>query len=154
MREPIRTAGEKRGFALSRLLTQWAEIVGDEIAARAIPARIGYGREGMGGTLTLLVNGASAPEIQMQLPRIQDRVNACYGYTAIARIRLTQTAASGFSEDSSPFLTGSAPPSREPDRAARQTAHALSRDVGDDALRAALEALGEKVLSRRGGTKG
>ncbi len=91
----IRTAGEKRGFAVARLLTHWAEIAGDATPRVARPVRIGYGRDGMGATLTLLTTGAAAPMVQMQLPQLRDRVNACYGYSAISRIHLTQTAAIG-----------------------------------------------------------
>ncbi|MEZ5886165.1 MAG: DUF721 domain-containing protein [Paracoccaceae bacterium] len=152
LRDRIRKAGETRGFALSRLLTQWAEIVGEEIAAIAQPVRIGYGREGMGGTLTLLVSGAAAPVVQMQVPRIREKVNGCYGYNAIARITLTQTAAAGFAEGQTPFRPKAADPA--PDPAIHAAAEALSRDVGDETLRAALEALGEKVLSRPRSRKG
>lgn len=154
LRDKIRKAGESRGFALSRLLTQWAEVVGEEIASQAIPVRIGYGREGMGATLTLLVPGAAAPLVQMQLPRLRDKVNACYGYNAIARILLTQTAATGFAEGQSPFAHQPKSAAADPDPALRTAAQALSRDVGDETLRAALEALGEKVLSRRDKAKG
>ena len=154
LRDNIRKAGESRGFALSRLLTQWAEVVGEEAASQAVPVRIGYGRDGMGATLTLLVPGAAAPLVQMQLPRIRDKVNACYGYNAIARILLTQTAATGFAEGQSPFAHQPKPAAAAPDPALRGAAQALSRDVGDETLRAALEALGEKVLSRRDKAKG
>lgn len=154
LRDRIRVAGEARGFALSRLLTQWAEVVGEDIAAQAMPMKIGYGKDGMGATLTLLVPGAAAPLVQMQLPAIRERVNACYGYNAISRIHLTQTAATGFAEGQSPFAhrPKSAPPG--PDPAVTGAAQALSRAVGDETLRAALEALGEKVLSRRRQEKG
>ena len=154
LRDKIRTAGESRGFALSRLLTHWAEVVGDDIAATAQPVKIGYGKGGMGATLTLLVSGASAPIVQMQLPKIQEKVNACYGYNAISRIHLTQTAATGFAEGQSPFSYQPKPAPDEPDPALARAAQALSRDVHDESLRAALEALGEKVLSRPGKTKG
>ena len=68
------------------MLTAWAEIAGEDIAAITRPVKIGYGREGMGATLTLLVAPAHAPMVQMDLPRLKDRVNAAYGYNAIARI--------------------------------------------------------------------
>lgn len=154
LRERIRTAGESRGFALTRLLTHWPEIVGEDLAATALPVKVGYGKDGFGATLTLLVQGASAPLVQMQLARIQDRVNGCYGYNAISRIRLTQTSSSGFAEGQTPFAPArpAAPP--RPDPAIRDDATALSRDIGDESLRAALEALGEKVLSRARKTKG
>ena len=83
---------------MARLLTHWADVVGDEIARIAQPAEISYGRGGFGATLTVLTTASQAPMLQMELPRIRERVNACYGYNAIARIRITQTAATGFAE--------------------------------------------------------
>ena len=91
LRDKIRSLGESRGFAVSRLLTHWAEVVGDEVAATARPVKIGYGKGGMGATLTLLTTGAVAPVLQMQLPAIREKVNACYGFNAISRIHITQT---------------------------------------------------------------
>ena len=154
LREKIRTLGESRGFALSRLLTHWPEVVGDEIAEVARPVKIGYGKGGLGATLTLLTNGAAAPVVQMQLPRIRERVNACYGYNAISRIHVTQTSASGFAEPMAAFAHRPKPAESAPDPAIRAAAQALSREVHDENLRAALEALGEKVLSRPRQTKG
>ncbi|PKP72480.1 MAG: DUF721 domain-containing protein [Alphaproteobacteria bacterium HGW-Alphaproteobacteria-6] len=147
---PVRAASEARGFAVTRLLTHWAEVAGADIAAMALPVKVGYGREGFGATLTLLTTGAEAPIVQMRLPQIRDRVNACYGYNAIARIVITQTAPGGFAEGRPAFdgaPAASAPPA--PDVAALRTATALCRGIGNDDLRGALEALGGKVLSRK-----
>ena len=147
--ERIRKAGEKRGFAVSRLLTRWSEVVGEDLAARARPAQISYGKDGVGATLTLLVRSADAPVVQMEIPRIKDRVNACYGYAAVSRIRLTQTAPTGFAEGRTPFAPApAAPPPPAPETCAR--AAALSEGVHDDGLRAALEALGRNILTRTG----
>lgn len=154
LRERIRAAGESRGFAVSRLLTHWPEVVGAEIAAIALPVKIGYGREGLGATLTLLTTGAAAPIVQMQLPRIRERVNACYGYNAIARVTVTQTAPTGFAEGQVAFGPAPKPASHPPEPEIRREAAVLSGGVQDPALRAALEALGEKVLSRPGQKKG
>ncbi|TMV57313.1 DUF721 domain-containing protein, partial [Thioclava sp. BHET1] len=41
LKERIRAAGETRGFAVTRLLTHWAEIVGPEIAPLAVPVKVG-----------------------------------------------------------------------------------------------------------------
>ena len=55
----IRKASESRGFAVSRLVTHWAEVVGDDIAALCRPVKVGYGRQGgLGATLTVLARGA------------------------------------------------------------------------------------------------
>ena len=90
----IRQASETRGFAQSRLLTQWAEIVGQDVAAISRPVEVSYGRGGMGATLTLLTTGANAPMLEMQKEQLRAKVNAIYGFNAIARVRVTQTAAS------------------------------------------------------------
>lgn len=154
LKDRIRSAGESRGFAVSRLLTHWSEVVGDEIAAIALPVKIGYGRDGFGATLTLLTTGAAAPLLQMQLPKIRDKVNACYGYSAISKVVVTQTAPAGFAEGRIAFAPAPKPAPPPAGPVLRARANAVSDGVRDDALRAALEALGEKVLSRPRNTKG
>ena len=149
----VRRAGETRGFAVSRLLTHWAEVVGPEIARMARPVKMSYAREGFGATLTLLVSGAAAPLVQMELPRIREKVNACYGYNAVSRVVLTQTAANGFAEPAAAF--DHAPPAPpEPAPEVRQKARETVGDVADPGLRAALEALAQNVLSRPDRQKG
>jgi hypothetical protein len=143
----IRQAGEKRGFAVARLLTHWAEIVGADTARVARPVKVSYAQGGFGATLTVLTTGSQAPMLQADLPRIKERVNACYGYAAIARIRITQTAPTGFAEGQAGFAPApkAAPPADPETQAA---ARAAAAPVTDNALRRALEALGENVLSR------
>lgn len=148
LNEQIRRTGESRGFAVTRVLTHWAEIAGPEIAAIARPVKIGYGRTGFGATLTILTTGAQAPMLEMQKDQLRERVNAVYGYNAISRVHITQTAPTGFAEGQVQFdrpETPSAPaPSSE---ISREVAH-VADGVGDAALRAALERLGRNVLSK------
>ncbi len=150
----IRKAGEARGFAVARLLTHWAEIAGSEVAAQCRPVRISYGKGGMGATLTLLTTGAAGPMLQMQLPALREKVNACYGYNAIARITLTQTAPMGFAEGQAQFAPAPprASPALSPDLRARATREAAL--IRDDKLRAALERLAGNVLSKAQNSKG
>ena len=144
----IRSAGEKRGFAVARLLTHWSDIAGEDLARVTRPVKVGYSRDGFGATLTLLTTSAQAPMVQMQLPKLRERVNACYGYAAISRISLTQTAPSGFSEGHAEF--GDAPRAEVPaaDPALCREASAAAEGVQDDGLRAALEALTLNFLTR------
>ena len=144
----IRTAGEKRGFAVARLLTHWPEVAGPDLATCTRPVKIGYGREGMGATLTLLTTSAMAPMVQMQLPRLKDRVNACYGYSAIARIVLTQTATTGFAEGQAQFTPAPPPAAPRPDPAVAVRAQETAAGVQDEGLRSALERLAQNVLTR------
>ncbi|RMD95767.1 MAG: DUF721 domain-containing protein [Alphaproteobacteria bacterium] len=145
---PLRAVSEARGFAVSRLLTRWPEIVGEETARIATPVRVSYAQGGFGATLTLLTSGAHAPFVQAELPRIRERVNACYGYNAISRIRITQTHAGGFAEAAESFASPLTPALAPPDPRAGQRARDLAGAVSDARLRAALEALGRNVLSR------
>ena len=145
----IRQAGETRGFALSRLLTHWEEIVGPETATHARPVKVSYSREGFGATLTLLTPGAMGPMLEMQKEKLREKVNAVYGYNAIARIRLTQTAHTGLAEGQAQFEYRTKPkPPAAPDPAVAQEASAVVAPVGDAGLRQALEALGRNVLSK------
>ncbi|MEE4119763.1 MAG: DciA family protein [Paracoccaceae bacterium] len=144
----VRTASESRGFAVSRLLTHWDEVAGRDIAAIARPVEVSYAKGGLGATLTLLTTGAHAPLLQMQEPRLRERINACYGYAAISRIRLTQTAPTGFAEGQAAY-TG-APSPRAPDPVAEKAGESYAKGVADDGLRAALARLGANILSRSG----
>lgn len=149
MQPQIRKAGESRGFEVSRLVTHWAEVVGQEIAAIARPVNVSYGRGGFGATLTLLTTGAHAPILQMQLERLRERVNTCYGYSAIRRIRITQTAPAGFAEGQASFAPApkeSTPPAPTPD--AQRAARHVTESVADTGLRQALEALGGHIISK------
>jgi hypothetical protein len=143
----IRRAGESRGFAVSRLLTRWEEIAGADIAAVARPVKVSYSQGGFGATLTLLTTGAHAPVLEMQKERLRARVNAAYGYNAIARLRITQTAPEGFAEAQAAYA-GPGPRPRAPDPEAAREAARLAEPVADDGLREALETLARNVLSR------
>ena len=138
LRKQIQKASEDRGFAVAKLLTQWDEIAGPDLAPVSRPIKVSYAQGGFGATLTLLVKGASAPMVEASLPTLRAKVNACYGYNAISRIRLTQTAA----ELSALPKPRPGPPSPRPET------KVLTKDVEDAQLREALEALGNSVLSR------
>ncbi|HKK86310.1 MAG TPA: DUF721 domain-containing protein [Roseovarius sp.] len=149
LQDRIRRASETRGFAQSRLLTHWPEIVGEDVAAIARPVDVKYGREGFGATLTILTTGAQAPMLEMQKEQLREKVNGVYGYNAISRIRITQTAPIGFSEGQASF--DHRPKTQvpaAPDPAVTKTASELAAPVGDTGLRDALEALGQNVLSK------
>jgi hypothetical protein len=151
----IRSAGETRGFAVSRLLTHWAEIAGEEISTISRPVEVSYGRQGFGATLSLLTTGANAPMLEMQKEKLRARVNAVYGYNAISRVRITQTHATGFAEGQASFDHRPAKAAeRARDPAVKRMAEDVAAPVGDDNLRHALEALGQNVLSRSKRQKG
>jgi hypothetical protein len=79
------------GFVQSSIVSRWREIVGVRYAAVSSPESIrfpvGKKREGV---LTLVVEGAHAPMMQHVAPTIIERVNAFFGYPAVARVAFRQ----------------------------------------------------------------
>lgn len=147
MSQQMRKVTATRGFSQARLLTHWEEVVGVTLAAMTRPSKVSFAKEGLGATLTIFANGANAPEVQMQVQDIRARVNACYGYNAISRVRIVQTdmAGLGFGEDPAAFAHDA--PAPELSDVERE---ALGLDnVKDDGLRVALLALSKSVLTRR-----
>lgn len=139
----VREAGAKRGFAEHRLLTQWREIAGAELAALTRPVRISYrGHEpGLGATLVVMAAGAVAHEVNHLAGRIVERVNQVCGHRAVARLRVVQTA--GLDP-----VVPLAPPSPVPAPAAAPSA--LVAAVSDEGLRAALARLEHNLRGRVG----
>ena len=144
----IRSASATRGFSESRLLTHWHDIVGDKLAGMARPVDVSFGRGSMGATLTVLTTGAQAPMLEMQKEDLRARVNATYGYNAISRIRITQTAPTGFAEGRVSFDRASAPETKAPSAEIRARAADARSDVADEGLAKALERLALNVYSK------
>lgn len=138
----IRGVAETRGFSHTQIVTRWREIVGEDIARIAEPVKVSYASKGIGATLVLLTKGAFGPELEMQKPRIRELVNQIYGYNAIARIKITQTAAHGFAEAPARYT----PPAPKPVDTAKVDA-AVS-PITDGSLREALARLGENIMSK------
>ncbi|MBU2956918.1 DUF721 domain-containing protein [Paracoccus sp. 1_MG-2023] len=145
----VQKAAEGRGFAVSRLLTNWPEIAGPQLAAVTRPVRISHSRGGFGATLTLLTTGPMAPMVEMQLPQLRERVNACYGYNAVQRISLTQTAATGFAEGQASFSGMPAKPAPQPTPEAERAASRAARGFEDPTLAAAIQQLALNIAKRK-----
>ena len=92
LKKNIQKASESRGFAQSRVLTHWSEIVGEEISSVSIPTKVSYKTDGLGATLTILTSGSSGPVLEMQKEFIRTKINAVYGYNAVQKIKITQSS--------------------------------------------------------------
>ncbi|UXX81660.1 DUF721 domain-containing protein [Roseovarius pelagicus] len=150
LQDRIKRASASRGFEQSRLLTQWTEIAGEAIAAISRPVNVSYSRGGFGATLTVLTTGPQAPMLEMQKEKLREKVNGVYGYNAISRILITQTAATGFADGQASFEHRAKPQAEaHNDPQVNATAAELAAPVGDANLRLALAALGANVLSKQ-----
>ena len=144
LQKQIQKASETRGFAVSKILTNWTEIIGSDLAKIAKPVKVNYGREGFGAGLVLLTNSANAPMVQAQSKQIIDRVNGVYGYNAISRVRITQIDPNELieekNEDSASF--------GKPTELDKTKAKDEVTGIIDDSLNEALRLLGANIISK------
>lgn len=136
-----RTLFRRRGFAETAVLTRWREVVGEDMARRSMPTRLSFPKgKRNSGTLYIRVDGPFATEVQHLEPLLVEKINAFYGYGAVAKISITQgpiprSAKRGVAE--APVLD-----------AKEQTAldHTVDK-AHDEGLRGALKRLGRRVLA-------
>ena len=86
-----RRALGKHGFASASLISDWATIIGDDLAASCQPIKLAF-QQGKrdAGTLHLRVSGGAALEIQHITPQLIERINGHLGYRAVERLKLIQ----------------------------------------------------------------
>lgn len=91
----IKTLSEvakKRGFAQSRLLTDWEKIIGQELAKVSYPLRISYEyQRNKEGILHLQVSSGWGLTFTHSMDLLLNRINNYFGYKAIGRIICHQT---------------------------------------------------------------
>ncbi len=128
------------------MLVDWPSIVGSAVASHALPDRIAFPKgERSGGTLHIRVaNGSFATILQHYQPQIIERVNAWFGYGAVARIAINQGPLPRRQPPPQPKPAVPPPPER---KAVLEQGLA---GIEDEELRQALAALGERIASRQG----
>jgi hypothetical protein len=137
----------RRGFAKADLIAVWPEIAGPMHANCTAPEKIVWPRhhpdaeEPPAGTLFIRADGPRAIFVQHELPQIVERVNAFFGYRAVAQARVVQGPVTATAARSPP------PPPLDEATASRIATETAA--VEDDGLRAALERLGRGVFTDR-----
>lgn len=143
-----------QGFATSDIIVAWPEIVGQRLAMFTQPLRIEWPRGNTRdrdvrpepATIVIRVESAFALEMQHLAPLVLERVNAYYGWRCVGRIVLKQ----------GPVKRAPPPPAPPPVLTEEDRRHvtAAIANVGEDALRGALERLGQAVVGSRRKTPG
>ena len=86
--EIVEDSLKQRGFIYHTLFNRWAEIVGDELSVVTTPVRMKFSRRNDGAKLTIRINSALVPEIQLQVENIIERINYFYGKITVKTIKL------------------------------------------------------------------
>jgi hypothetical protein len=146
-----RKAFEKYGFSTASLVTDWPAIAGAELAAYTAPERLKWPRSverdedggpaargRSGATLVLRVDGARALDVQYKARQIIERINAYFGYAAIAELRIVQAPVGSAPQPTPPALRPPVAP------LTHEVAH-----IADPSLRSALARLGAGIRAGR-----
>ncbi len=138
----------KRGFAAAEIVTRWAEIAGDEMAAGSAPDHLSFPKGArQGGTLYIAASGSVALQIQHQEPSILQRINTYFGYPAIARLSISQTSFKPTQVETDKSVSAEV----TPDQIARIESE--TSVISEPDLRQALHNLGEAVERDRAAPK-
>jgi len=143
-----------QGFATSDIIMAWPDIVGERLAAFTQPLKIEWKRKAPHAdpearpepaTLVVRVESAFALELQHMAPTVIDRVNTYYGWRCIGKIVLKQGPVRRVErkKPSAPLLSPA-------DKAKVSSA---IEGVEDDGLKAALDRLGQAIVSSGSRTK-
>jgi hypothetical protein len=132
----------RRGFAEPRVVTDWAAIIGPELARDTVPERLTFAKGAQdGGVLRIRAAGPLALELQHLEPLVIERINGYFGYRAVAKLTFVQAPAAPSRRRR--------PGSRDVPLAAGAEARLVDMLAGveDDTLRASLDRLGRAILS-------
>lgn len=146
----LKPAAKKRGFATTDLFRNWSDIVGRAYADVTQPERLSWPRRLDDGgeqgfepaTLIVRCEGARALMLQHEAPVILERINATFGFPAVARLKIVQK----------PIARPVVPrPPRLRPLSAAQEAHVaeITAEIEDEGLKRALVDLGRAVLGSR-----
>ncbi len=84
-----KTALGPKGLNFAGLLSHWPQIMGPELAQKCLPVNLSFPKsKSRAAKLTLATTSAWALELSHQLPQLLERINAYFGYAAVAQIKL------------------------------------------------------------------
>ena len=135
----------RKYIALGRIVNNWAEIVGEELALKAQPVKIRYNRKHKRITkpeavLDIAVTGADATVLHYQKDLIIERINQIFGerwITAVRFVTMPVSQASAKARKSKIPLT----------EAEKNSLSHLLEEVTDEEIRTRLQNLGQAIIA-------
>lgn len=136
----------KKYIALGRIVRQWAEIVGHDMAAIAQPARLQYlkrpGKDAPEAVLEISASAAHATALQYRKDLMLEKINRLFGEGWITAIKFTARPAS---LKASPARRKAPPLPLSPSKKA--DLEAALATLEDEEIKIRLEKLGEAVIN-------
>jgi hypothetical protein len=130
----------RRGLAFGPLLSDWSSIVGAWLAERCVPFKLTFppGRR-TDAVLHLKIESSAALELQHCEAQVLERINAFFGYGAVARLKLLQAP---------PMIARRTRPLLVPDAVRLAALTGGLNSVTDPALKERLENLARAMSAR------
>lgn len=151
-----RVAGQAFGrkyIMLGRLVTHWADIVGADMAAQALPVALKFrsapkkdkqvSDKSNEFTLEIAADSAAATVMRYRVDLILARINQIFGANWITAIKFVPKATDGQQN----FRVPRMPKPLTPDQ--KQSLSTVTQDIADPDLQAALQRLGAAILQDR-----
>jgi hypothetical protein len=154
--QPLQKGQAGRGFVSPALLAAWPEIVGERLAGLCMPVRMKAQPKSRsrhkkpaddGAVLEVRADASIQIDLDYGQALIVERINAFFGYRAVARLRILAKADLAPSASNPSIDARPAAPSPQAQEAARDAAHKATATVKDPTLRAALDGLGASILA-------
>jgi len=138
---------KSQGFAEAQVILDWEKIMGGSLALQTQPQKVSFLKsQRVGGTLTILVTSAVAPEILHLSPQIIERINRYFGYKAIEKIVLKHgliKASVSQKKENSSFVR------RQLQETDIQEIKNLVAEIPDENLKKALSNLGLHIMEKK-----
>ena len=137
----------KKGFVETDILTNWPDIIGQELADYTSPIKIDFKpQQRNNGTLHLEVpSGAFALEVQHREKIILQKINTYFGYNAISSIRIIQNP--NFKLNSAEHSATSSSPKKLVTPEEENYIKDLAKEINSPDLKEILIKLGQSVFT-------
>lgn len=142
----IKPALKQRGFAESRMLTDWPLIVGEALAVQTSVQRIRFpkGSQADGVLYVEVYHSGLATELVYMAPLLMEKIAVYFGYKAVSSIKWIQRP--GYKKKAPAILKQPTMATENGQKEVRQ----IVETCKDDTMRTALEKLGQHVFGALG----
>lgn len=138
-----------KGMAEVEILSNWKDIVGEDLAKYSLPQRIEFkaGTRNNGTLHLMAASGGFAMEIQHRATLILEKINTFFGYQAVSRLKLIQN--DGFIN---PEITAKHEDNLEKKLVTEEEQNYIdniTEDIQHEELKNNLKKLGESIFSAK-----
>ena len=137
----------KRGVLFGKLLGNWKDIVGAEMAAKALPIELKFAGKAdktkNQATLVLAATSSSAVELQYEIALLKEKLNMFFGYSAIKDIKIIHKTIN------SRVIKAPSLKTKKIDEQTSRKIDELAINVKEKDLQDALKSLGKAIMIRQ-----